>query len=175
LKPKAAQFVEFLSKRYQLMKLPIEGGLFFQRYESSEAIPVKELPERYQHPHPFGTGILYLLTDDQDSFSAMHLLPTDEIYHFYLGDPVEMLYLYPDGTTKVVILGQDLQAGQEVQYVAPAGVWQGSHLVPGGEYALLGTTMAPGYIDEDFVIGSRTELIKQYPEQKQKIISLTRE
>jgi uncharacterized protein len=175
LKSKTAQFVEFLLKRYQLAKLPIEGGVFFQRYKSSETIPLEDLPERYRHPHPYGTGILYLLTDDQDSFSAMHVLPTDEIYHFYLGDPVEMLFLFPDSSTRVVTLGQDLQAGQEVQYVAPAGVWHGSHLAAGGEYALLGTTMAPGYIDEDFVIGNRIQLIEQYPEQKQRILRLTRE
>lgn len=175
MKPKTAQFVEYLLQRYQLKELPVEGGVFFRTYLSEETIPVDHLPERYHQPHPFGSGIVYLLTDAPDSFSAMHVLPTDEIYHFYLGDPVEMLILYPDGSTRVVILGQDLQAGQEIQFVAPAGAWQGSHLIKGGEYALLGTTMAPGYIDEDFVLAERDTLLNQYPDKRKLILCLTRE
>ncbi len=169
------EFINYLIKRYQLEELPVEGGIFFRGYLSTESIPVEHLPERYKHDHPFGTAIYYLLTDDPDSFSAMHVLPTDEVYHFYLGDPVEMLQLFPDGTSQVVVLGQDLLHGQEVQVVAPAGVWQGSHLKPGGAFALLGTTMAPGYIDEDFVLGQRAELSEAYPEKKELIRTLTRE
>jgi uncharacterized protein len=170
-----SQVIDYLMKRFNLKKLPVEGGLYNRGYVSNENIPVEHLPERYKSEHPFGSGIYYLLTDHPDSFSAMHVLPTDEIYHFYLGDPVEMLQLFPDGSSKRILLGQDLQHGQEVQYVAPAGVWQGSHLLPGGSYALLGTTMAPGYIDEDFVLGQRSELTVQYPSRVELIKTLTRE
>jgi uncharacterized protein len=172
---KSHEMIEYLMKRFDLRELPVEGGLFYQSYLSKETIAADHLPWRYEQDHPFGTGIYFLLTDQPDSFSAMHVLPTDEIYHFYLGDPVEMLLLYPDGTSQTVIFGQDLLHGQEVQFVAPAGVWQGSHLLPGGTYALLGTTMSPGYIDEDFVLGKRSELTAQYPDRHQLIQSLTRQ
>jgi uncharacterized protein len=175
LKSKAAKFIEFLLQRYHLAKLPFEGGVFFQGYQSAEMIPLAHLPARYTEAHPYGTAIFYLFTDALEGFSAMHFLPTDEVYHFYLGDPVEMLLLYPDGSTKVVILGQDIVAGQEIQFVVPAGVWQGSHLQPGGEYALMGTTMAPGYIDSDLILGKREELTALYPAQKHLIRELTRE
>lgn len=169
------QFIEYLMERFHLQELPVEGGVYYRGYLSAESIPAGKLPERYKNDHPFGTGIYYLLVDDPNSFSAMHVLPTDEIYHFYLGDPVEMLLLYPDGSTHVQILGQDLRHGQEVQWLAPAGVWQGSHLKPGGSYALLGTTMAPGYIDEDFTLGKRADLTRAYPERADLIKTLTRE
>lgn len=174
-KDKKSQFVEYLMTRFNFKTLPIEGGVFHRSYVSGETILAQNLPERYQHDHPYGSVIYYLLVNQPDSFSAMHVLPTDEIYHFYLGDPVEMLLLYPDGSSKRVILGQDLQGGQEVQVVAQAGVWQGSHLLAGGSYALLGTTMAPGYINEDFVLGDRSELTTQYPDRIELIKSLTRE
>lgn len=167
--------IGFLMERFHLAELPVEGGVFYRGYLSPENIPAEVLPERYHHDHPFGSGIYYLLTPNSNSFSAMHILPTDEIYHFYLGDPVEMLQLYPDGSSKRIILGQDLMAGQEVQVVAPRDVWQGSHLLPGGKFALMGTTMAPGYIDEDFILGQRADLISQYPDCSDLIRTLTRE
>jgi predicted cupin superfamily sugar epimerase len=85
-----------------------------------------------------------------------------------------MLLLYPDGRSQQVILGQEILAGQKVQFVAPAGVWQGSHLRVGGEYALIGTTMAPGFEYEDFTIGERQTLLKAYPSASELIGILTR-
>lgn len=151
-----------------------EGGLFIQSYCSPETISREHLPERYQGDKPFGTAIYYLLTAETNSFSALHKLPTDEMYHFYLGDPVELLQLHPDGTSRLVILGQDLLAGQKLQHLVPHGVWQGSHLIPGGYFALLGTTMAPGYTPEDYVGGNVENLITQYPDQAELIRQLTR-
>ena len=62
---------------------------------------------------------------DHDTFSALHRLPSDELFHFYLGDPVKMLQLHPDGSSCVITLGPDLKAGQQPQAVVPRAVWQG--------------------------------------------------
>ncbi len=182
--------VEMLIQTFGLQRLPVEGGLYRQTYRSLEVIPSEALPGRYQgqgeegaSPKPFSTAILYLLTSQladrhpagsPDSFSALHRLPTDEIYHFYLGDPLEMTLLYPDGSSRQVILGQDVFAGQQVQFVAPRGVWQGTRLVSGGRYALVGTTMAPGYTDSDYEPGDRALLLSQYPQESERILALTR-
>ncbi|CAN5715855.1 cupin domain-containing protein [soil metagenome] len=166
--------VEDLLQLYQFETLPVEGGIFKQIYLPAERIPRAALPARYTSDKPFGTAILYLLTDDPNSFSALHKLPTDEIYHFYLGDPVEILQLYPDGRSRRVILGQDVLHGQQVQYVAPRDVWMGSHLFPGGKFALIGTTMAPGFTNDDYVGGERATLIEQYPQETALITQLTR-
>ena len=165
---------EQLIKMFKLEPLPIEGGLFFQSYLSAETISRAGLPDRFSREKPFGTAIIYLLTPEPDSFSALHKLPTDEVYHFYLGDAVELLQLHADGSSERIILGQDLLGGQKVQHVVPREVWQGSHLLPGGQFALLGTTMAPGYTDEDYVAGDADELIIAYPEQEALIEQLTR-
>jgi len=166
----ADRIVEMLG----LEPLPQEGGVFRKTYRSAEEIPAAALPPRYGEPRRFATAIYYLLTDDPDSFSALHRLKTDEVYHFYLGDPVEMLLLRPDGSGDRVVLGQDLAAGQRVQFVVPAGAWQGARLGPAGHYALLGTTMAPGYEQVDFELGNREELFGGYPEQAELIRALTR-
>lgn len=78
------------------------------------------------------TAIYYLLT--RETYSALHWLPTDEIFHFYLDDPVSMLNLYEDGTSSLIKLGQDLLNGHHVQYKVPGGAWQGSFLQRGWKF-----------------------------------------
>ncbi len=158
-----------------LEPLPEEGGLYRQSYAADETIAAAALPPRYGRDKALSTAIYYLLTDEADSFSALHRLPTDEVYHFYLGDPVELLELHADGTRRRVLLGPDVLAGQRVQHVVLRGVWQGSRVLPGGRYALLGTTMAPGFDFPDYEHGRRAELAARYPEEADLIRALTRE
>lgn len=165
---------DILIQKFGLETLPVEGGHFRQTYKSDETVSV--VPDGQESPllKPRATAIIYLLSADPDSFSAIHRLPADEIYHFYLGDPVELLLLKQDGASEVVTLGHDVLNGQHIQFAVPAGVWQGSRLVPGGEFALMGTTMAPGFIEEDYTAGEREILVGQYPDRVGLIISLTR-
>jgi predicted cupin superfamily sugar epimerase len=165
--------VEEIIEKLGLVPLKDEGGMFFQSYKSDELIKAGGLPERFKTDKSMCTAIYYLLTSDPDSFSALHKLPTDEIYHFYLGDPVELLELHPDGSSNTVILGSDILSGQKVQHVVKRGGWQGSRLVDGGDWALLGTTMAPGYSDDDFILGSQEDLLDQYPDRSDLILKLT--
>lgn len=153
-----------------LRPLPMEGGYFRETWRSGLALEAESLPRGYPGSRAAGTAIYYLLTPD--TFSALHSLPGDEVYHFYLGDPVELLILHPDGGSEVVILGPDLSAGMTVQQVVPGGHWQGSRLRAGGELALLGTTMAPGFDPEDFRLGRADELAAGYPGQADLIRSL---
>src|SRR5271165_1160232 len=95
---------------------PIEGGWFRRTYTSRGSVDLA------RGARPQGTAIYYLL--ESSTFSEMHVLDSDEIFHFYIGDPVEMLQLFPDGRSAVFTLGPDLQAGQHVQLVVPTGVWQ---------------------------------------------------
>lgn len=152
--------------------LPEEGGYFIETYRCLDGIPAGSLPECYSGSRCFSTAIYYLLTSD--TFSAMHRLVSDEVFHFYLGDPVEMLQLMPDGSGKVITLGPDIFNNQHPQVVVPKGVWQGARITSGGQFALLGTTVAPGFEYADYEHGRREDLIKAYPEFREHIISLTR-
>ncbi len=158
-----------------LEPLPVEGGMFRQTFLAAETIAAAALPERYARDKALSTAIYYLLDDAPDSFSALHRLPTDEVYHFYLGDPVELLVLPPGGRGEVVRLGQDLEAGMRVQTVVAAGCWQGSRLADGRELSLLGATMAPGFEWQDFEAGDGGALSVQYPDFRQQIKRLIRE
>ena len=145
---------------------PVEGGSFRRTYTAGGTV---ELPRGIR---PMGTAIYYLL--EPGTFSEMHMLDSDEIFHFYLGDPVEMLQLHPDGRSETYILGQNLAAGQHVQLVVPASVWQGTKLVDNGKVALLGCTVTPGFDFADYRSGSYAELVEQWPVEAQRIRALTR-
>lgn len=167
--------VEALIAQFNLKPLPVEGGMFARTYLSEAVCPGSSLPARYEgQDRWFGSAILMLFTPEVDSFSAMHRLKTDEVFHFYLGDPFDLVLLYPDGSSRTVTMGQDVLAGQQVQFVVPAGVWQGSRLNLGGRFALFGTTMAPAFAVEDFEAAGREELIAAYPHERERISDLTR-
>lgn len=144
----------------------MEGGSFRQTYISSCSV---ELPRGRRS---VGTAIYYLL--EEGTFSEMHMLASDEVFHFYLGDPVEMLQLFPDGRSALFTLGHDLAAGQNVQLVVPAGVWQGTRLISGGKVALLGCTVTPGFDYADYRSGSYAELAANWPAEAERIKKLTR-
>jgi len=149
-----------------LKPLTIEGGFFRETYRSQEkvALPL------YRGPRSLATAIYYLLTPE--TFSRMHRVPGEEIFHFYLGDPVEMLQLNPDGSGEVITMGQDIAAGMKMQHVVPGGWWQGARLRTGGRFALMGTTMSPGFEYEDYETPDRAELAKSYPGQIDRITAL---
>jgi predicted cupin superfamily sugar epimerase len=163
---------EELQKILKLQPLPVEGGYFAVTYRSDITLARQSLPSGYSGERALATAIYYLLTPD--SFSAMHRLRGDEVYHFYLGDPVKMLMLKPDGTGESLLIGQDVAEGMCLQHVVPGGVWQGSHLAAGGKFALLGTTMSPGFDPADFDMGKRDELSVRYPDHSALITLLTR-
>jgi hypothetical protein len=143
-----------------------EGGWFRRTYTSANTL---YLPRGMR---PMGTAIYYLL--EAGAFSEMHVLSSDETFHFYLGDPVEMLQLYEDGRSATFVLGQDLMDDQRVQLVVPAGVWQGTRLIGDGQVALLGCTVTPGFDFADYRSASYAELAEKWPAQAQRIRMLTR-
>jgi predicted cupin superfamily sugar epimerase len=132
---------------------PQEGGYFAETYRSAHKAP--------DGHRALATAIYYMLRRGQ--VSAMHRLASDEIFHFYAGDPVEMLLLFAQGASRRVTLGSDLEAGQRPQVMVPAGAWQGSALAGNGTFALLGTTVSPGFDPRDFELGDIEALARDWP------------
>jgi len=159
----------------QLLKLEplaIEGGFFRETYRSRWVVPNEYLPDGIGGSRSIGTAIYYMITPE--TFSTLHRLPGTEVFHFYLGDPVVMLQLLADGSSRTIVLGPDLSGGQQLQVVVRGNVWQGCRLAPGGKWALLGTTMSPGFDYADYENGDREELIAEYPRVASDIRSYTR-
>ena len=166
--------INALIEQLGLQPLPVEGGYFRVMYRADERIPAKVLPEPCHNLRALYGTIYYLETGEQ--FSAIHGLPADEIYYYHLGDPLQMLFLYPDGSGETRILGPELASGQSLQLRAPRHCYHGSRPLPEGGhgFSLLSTSMAPGYEEGDPVFPTRTQLIEKYPRFRSLIRSLTR-
>lgn len=167
---------EEVKKLLGLTPHPREGGWYVRTYESGERVGAEAFADaRYAGPRLTGTAIYYLL--EPWTFSEMHRLRSDEVFHFYAGDAVEMLQLEEGGEGRVVAIGCDITAGERPQVVVRRGVWQGSRLAGGGGvagWALLGCTVSPGFEFEDYEAGGRGELCAGWPAFAEMIRELTR-
>ena len=155
---------EDIIQALHLVPLEGEGGMVAETYASDEFCGSRRC----------GSAIYYLLSGE--AFSHLHKLSADEIWHFYYGDPVELVQIRDcDGVKTSSVLGADVMCGQRPQVVVEKGSWQGARLVPGGEhgFALMGTTMTPAYSQDDFVCANRDELLARFPEHETDILKLT--
>ena len=159
-------------KALNLQPATPEGGYNALTYVADLKIPGKDLPG-FGGERTVSGAIYYLL--EPTTFSAMHKVVGDMVYHFYLGDPVEMLLLHPNKMSETVRFGNDVTAGLRPQITIRGGTWLGSRMVQGGSFALMGVTMAPGFDPADYTLGDRKELIKRYADQADLITALTRE
>lgn len=148
-----------------------EGGYFRESYRSNESIPHTALPARYGGDRNYSTAIFYLLP--AGSVSRLHRIASDEVWHLYLGGPLTIVELKPDGSVEQVILGSGVDHGQRLQHVVRGGTWFGAYPTPGSDYAFVGCTVAPGFDFSDFEIANRDELLKQYSHEKEIVARLT--
>ncbi|MFZ9681966.1 MAG: cupin domain-containing protein [Cephaloticoccus sp.] len=155
---------EIIIARLGLAPLPDEGGFFRRMWTAPTAPGVR----------PAGTAILYLVTPA--GFSALHRLPTDEVWHFHAGDPLALMWLMPGGAIERATLGADIVAGHQPQAVVPVGAWQGARLADGAArgWSLVGCTLAPGWDEKEFTLGDRAALCREFPAAADEIIRLTR-
>ena len=144
-----------------------EGGFYRETFRAS-ALPF-ELPGR--GARSASTAIYFLL--GAGDFSAFHRVRSDEVWHHYLGAPLELHCLDAASGHALVRLGSDVVAGERPQHVVPAGVFQAAR--PSGPgFALCGCTVAPGFDFADFEMPSRAELCALFPKFRELVTELTR-
>jgi predicted cupin superfamily sugar epimerase len=168
VKQKTAQY---WIERLELEPHP-EGGYFRQTYRSDLMIARDALPG-FDGARAASTAIYFLL--EGKNYSAFHRLRSDEIWHFYWGAPLSVHVISPRGACSSISLGQELEAGQVLQAVVPAGCWFASHVADWKSFAVLGCTVAPGFDFADFEMGKRADLSTTYPQHRELIERLTRE
>ena len=150
-----------VAARLGLEPLPVEGGFFRQVWRSPQ-----------EAAQPGGTAIVAMVTDAPDGFSQFHRLTGDELWHFYGGDPIELVLLEAAGTSRHVLLGADLAAGEVPVHVVPAGTWMAARTT--GRWSLFGTTMAPGFTSGCYEGAAAADLLAGWPGEATAIGTLTR-
>ena len=163
--------VDTLIQRHGLEPHP-EGGWYKQTYKSTELIAAETLPKRFGASRAFYTAIYFLL--EKGNFSAFHRIKSDELWHFYYGDTLEVLEIDENGKLKITDLGNKIEEGDVFQYTVKANTWFGSRVKAGGSFSLVGCTVAPGFDFRDFEMGDRRRLQTEFPELKEIISTMTR-
>lgn len=156
--------IQNLIKHFEFDRLPLEGIFFKSTFRSDE---------EDQNKKPLGTGMIGMFCNDPYSASFFHRLTIDEMWHYYGGDLLELILLYPNGHSENIIMGHDVLNGQYVQYIVPAGVWQAGRVAKNSRYALFGCTMSPGFTSDCFEAGIEIDLIKKYPGREADIRDLS--
>ena len=162
--------IKELISQYQLLPHP-EGGYYKETYRSAENIPHAALPERFSGDRSYGTAIYFLLL--KDLFSAFHSIQSDECWHFYEGDSLNIHVLHINGNYELIRLGRNNVEGEVYQAIVPAGAWFASEST--GEYSFVGCTVAPGFEFADFKLANAAELKANYPEFEALIERLCRQ
>ncbi len=147
--------------RLALEPLPHEGGWVRRYFES---------PERDSTGRAHASAIHFLMS--AENFSALHRLTMPEVWTWREGAPVELLRLdHADGGS-VVTLGSDRTAGQLATCTVPRGVWQGARSL--GAWSLVDCALTPAWRPEDFTLGARGPLLREFPRWATEIVRLTR-
>lgn len=155
---------EKIIKMLNLQKHPLEGGYYCRTFSDTYRIKTPDGLDRRA-----STCIYYLVTPTE--FSGLHMLSSSEIFHFYLGDPVEMVQIDEKGTLTKFTLGSNIVKGQLPQIVVPPNTWQGARIIGDGKFALFGCSTVPGFEFKDYIQGDRISLSEHFPQHK-KIIEL---
>lgn len=146
--------VSDIIEHYDLAPHP-EGGFYRRTYASP-------ITTDYRGGYrPVCTAILFLLKAGQ--YSRLHRIPQDEMWHFYLGDPLRLAMIEPNGESREVLLGQNILAGQIVQFSVPAGSWFGAAPAKNSAYCLVGCTVAPGFRMDELELGEGNDLLALFP------------
>ena len=145
-----------------------EGGYFAEFYRSSESFS----PPDFEGNRAYATSIYFLLEKGQ--FSALHKIKSDEIWHFYLGHPLEIIEIEPNGKLIKTKLGQNMTNGEVLSYVVKAGNWFGSRPLEGSDFSLVGCTVSPGFDFSDFKMPPKAYFLDIFPQHKTLIEEMCR-
>jgi predicted cupin superfamily sugar epimerase len=156
-----------------------EGGFFLETFRSSETLDaVRDLGDQgvpgVKAARSASTAIYFLLPAGE--ISAWHRIRSDEGWHFYDGDPLELLVIDPsrphDAPTRHV-LGRALDRSERPQSIVPAGHWQAARSL-GDRFTLCGCTVAPGFDFADFEMPSRDQMLAKFPQHEEIVRAFTR-
>ena len=146
-----------------LLKLEPNATCGFVRvtYVAKQTLAAGALPPPFERGGPLGSGLYFLVTPEAPV--RLHRIRNDQLYHYYLGDPLELFLLHSDGGAERVVVGPDLRGGQHVQLLIPGNTFHTARLLGRGRWFLGASTEWPGVVPADVEIGDLDQLAKKYP------------
>ncbi|MGE3802576.1 MAG: cupin domain-containing protein [Candidatus Kapaibacterium sp.] len=164
-----------MNANYWINKLSLiehpEGGYFRETYRSEHSLHPDALPAGLSGGHQLATSIYFLITNDKPSH--FHQLKSDELWHFHEGSSITVHTIDVEGEYRELKLGRNVEAGEDFQHIVPSHTWFGATVEEPGGFGLVSCTVVPGFEFSDFELGSRSELLREFPEHQQIIERLT--
>ena len=147
-----------------LLKLEPHATCGFVRvtFMSKERIASGGLPAPFAGGRPLGSALYFMVTPEAPV--RLHRIRNDQLYHYYLGDPIEVLMLRDDGTAQRAVVGPDLRAGQLVQLLIPGNTFHTARVIGRRRWFLGASTEWPGVEPVDVEIGNVDALVAKYPQ-----------
>ena len=147
----------------------VEGGFFRRTYASDYRLQTPTARDRCSM-----TSIFYLLAT-QSPIGHFHINRSDIVHYFHLGDPISYYLIHPDGKLEIVVMGNNLLAGQQLQMTVPSGVWKASQIPADGEhgFGLVSEAVSPGFDYTDMRLGYCDELLELFPQYEELIRRLS--
>jgi predicted cupin superfamily sugar epimerase len=130
-------------------------------FTSKQSIAPGGLPPPFADARPLGSALYFMVTPTAPV--RLHRIRNDQLYHYYLGDPIELFLLHADGSTERIVVGPDLRAGQRVQQMIPGNTFHTARLIGRRRWFLGASTEWPGVVPADVEIGNLDELVGRYP------------
>jgi predicted cupin superfamily sugar epimerase len=130
-------------------------------FVSPQALAAGTLPAPFAQARPVGSALYFMVTPQAPV--RLHRIRNDQLYHYYLGDPLELFLLHANGTSERVVVGPDIGAGQRVQFLIPGNTFHTARLLGRGQWFLGASTEWPGVIPDDVEIGDVDALAAKYP------------
>jgi uncharacterized protein len=130
-------------------------------FVSQQSIAAGGLPAPFADGRPLGSALYFLVTPSAPV--RLHRIRNDQLYHYYLGDPLEVFLLNADGSSERVIVGPDLRAGERVQLLIPGNTFHTARVLGRRRWFLGASTEWPGVVPADVEIGNLDTLAAKYP------------
>jgi predicted cupin superfamily sugar epimerase len=128
---------------------------------SQQSIAAGGLPAPFADGRPLGSALYFLVTPDAPV--RLHRIRNEQLYHYYLGDPLEVFILHGDGSSERVIVGPDIRGGERLQLRIPGNTFHTARVIGRQRWFLGASTEWPGVVPADVEIGKVEELAGSYP------------
>jgi predicted cupin superfamily sugar epimerase len=129
-------------------------------FVSQQSIAAGGLPAPFADGRPLGSALYFLVTPSAPV--RLHRIRNDQLYHYYLGDALEVFLLNADGSSERVVVGPDLRAGERVQLLIPGNTFHTARVLGRRRWFLGASTEWPGVVPADVEIGDLDALAAQY-------------
>jgi predicted cupin superfamily sugar epimerase len=137
-------------------------GFVRETFRSTRAIAAGGLTAPFAGGRPLGSALYFMVTPAAPV--QLHRIHNDQLYHYYLGDPIEVLLLHAGGTCEQVIVGPDLRSSERLQLLIPGDTFHTARVIGQRRWFLGASTEWPGVEPADVELGDVDALAAKFPQ-----------